>query len=531
MKNYIYILVFLPYLFASCTDDFVEANTDPFDITDESLKQDFNNVGSFYSGMLYEIFGNQIDHNLTNVSYAQALAQPTRFVGNVNNTTYYITWNGYWAREYDNVMAPAKQVIGIAETENYPMFVEWANLIRILSMSRLTTYYGPVLYSQYGIEGTAQYDSEPELYAAFFSDLDRIISTFSANTDYVGFNAFDKSPYGGNVASWAKFANSLRLRLAMRISKADPVLAKAQGEKALADPAGLIETNAENMLIFLNGNKFHPAQICFEWNDTRMSAKMESILVGYKDNRIHSYFEPVADATLVSDHPDWPYKGIRNGGELIAKDDHTPYSTINEDFNFPDKVTTRKVLSADEVFFIKAEAALRGWAGAGDAQENYETGIQTSFDLWGAPGASDYLSDNTSIPIDYNDPVYDDLEDGTVNDFTNNITNTVAWDEAADNETKLEKIITQKWIAAFTNEMEAWVDFRRTGYPKLTPVYQNSSNSDWGIVPEGEFIKRMPYPNSEREGSPETIADAVSKLGGPDEINTRLWWDTGAPNF
>jgi hypothetical protein len=258
-----------------------------------------------------------------------------------------------------------------------------------------------------------------------------------------------------------------------------------------------------------------------------MSASMESILIGYKDNRIEPFFDPVTDLSLVTDHPDWPYKGIRNGAELVAKDDRLSYSTIDISFNDPAKVTKRKVLSADEVHFLKAEAALRGWAGAGDAQANYEAGVRASFELWGAGGVDAYLADNTSLPIDYNDP----KASGAVNDFTNQITTTVAWNEADDLETKLEKIITQKWIAAYTNEMEAWVDLRRTGYPKLPGVYQNSSNADWGVIPDGEMIRRMPFVQAEREGNPAGVADATSKLGGPDEIGTRLWWDTGGPNF
>ncbi|PKA99993.1 SusD/RagB-like outer membrane lipoprotein [Flavobacteriaceae bacterium MAR_2009_75] len=525
MKKYIYLSLLLIAV-SACTDDFEETNTNPYEISTESLKQDFNHVGAFYPSMLSSLFGIQIDHNLAVTSFAQHLAQPTPFVGNVNNTTYYIRWNRLWDLQYQNIMAPAKQVIELAEADGYNIFAEWANLIKVISISRATTYYGPMIYTNFGQEGGALYDSEPELYAAFFSDLDRIISVFNANTDYTGLSDFDAS-YGGDVAQWAKFANSLRLQLAMRISKADPALAKTEGEKALSDPAGLMESNSDNFNLSLYGNKFHPAQICFEWNDTRMSATMESILVGYQDNRIHSFFDPVEDMSLVTDHPELPYKGIRNGGELVAKDDHIPFSTIDISFNDPSKVTTRKVMSVDEVFFLKAEAALRGWTGSGGAQENYEAGVKASFELWGAGGADAYLADNTSQPIDYDDPVYE----GAINDFTNRITNTIAWDEAADNETKLEKIITQKWIAAYTNEMEAWVDFRRTGYPKLPLVYFNASNADWGIVPGDEWIKRMPFPNSERENNPASVADGVSKLGGPDEINTRLWWDTGAPNF
>jgi hypothetical protein len=526
MKNLIYLIAIV-FALNACTDDFEETNTNPYEITTESLKQDFNHVGSFFPTMFSQIFGNQIDHNLTNVTFAEHLATPTPFVGGINNTTYYIRWNGYWAREYDNVVANANQAIAIAEEDGYTVFIEWANLIKIISLSRVTTYYGPIVYSNLGIDSDEiLYDSEETLYAAFFADLDRIIGVFSDNLDYEGLTKFDAS-YEGSVGQWAKYANSLRLQLAMRISKVAPAMAKAEGEKALADPVGLIGTNDDNFNIFLYGNKFHPAQICFEWGDTRMSASMESILIGYEDPRIEKFFEPVDDLSLVSDHPDWPYKGIRNGAELVAKDDRLSFSTIHEDFNDPGKVTERKVMSADEVYFIKAEAALRGWAGAGDAQANYEAGVRTSFELWGAGGVDDYLADNASLPIDYNDP----KASGAVNDFTNQITTTIAWNEADDLETKLEKIITQKWIAAYTNEMEAWVDLRRTGYPKLPGVYQNSSNADWGVIPDGEMIRRMPFVNAEREGNAAGVADATGKLGGPDEIGTRLWWDTGGPNF
>jgi hypothetical protein len=525
MKKFLFIISAV-FALGGCTDNFEETNTNPYQITGESLQQDFNHVGSFYPSMLGQIFGNQVDHNLTNVTFSQHLATPTPFTGGVNNTTYYVRWNGYWGREYGSVMAPAKQVIEVAQEGGYDMFVEWANLIRIISMSRVTLYQGPIIYTNYGSTGDVLYDSEETLYNAFFSDLDRIIGVFSANTDYVGLTKFDAS-YGGDVAAWARYANSLRLQLAMRISKVDPALAKAQGEKALADPVGLIETNAQNFRISNYGVKFHPAVIAWEWGDTRMSATMESILIGYKDNRIASYFEPVSDMSLVTDHPDWPYKGIRNGAEIVAKDDRLSFSNINEDFNDPAKVTDRKVMSADEVYFLKAEAALRGWAGAGDAQANYEAGVRASFELWGAGGVDAYLADNTSLPIDYNDP----KATGAVNDFVNQITTTVAWDEGASNEIKLEKIITQKWIAAYTNEMESWMDHRRTGYPKLPPVYQNSSNADWGVIPPGEILRRMPFVQAEREGNAAGVADATAKLGGPDEIGTRLWWDTGGPNF
>jgi hypothetical protein len=397
---------------------------------------------------------------------------------------------------------------------------------------RLSAYYGPIIYTNYGTsEQDVMYDSEETLYNTWFTELDEIISVFSANLDYQGLGKFDEV-YGGDMESWVKYANSLKLRLAMRISKVNPTLAQTKGEEAMNHAGGLITTNADNMMLSLQGNIFGPATCCFAWDDTRMSATMESVLIGYEDNRIHSYFAPVDDASLVTDHPAWPYKGVRVGAELVAKSDHTPFSTIHPDFNDAGKVTSRALFTAQETHFILAEAALRGWTGTAmtmDAQGHYEEGIKLSFEEWGAAGADAYILNNTGIPLDYDDPVYAD----PINDFTNRITITVAWDAGATDEVKLEKIMTQKWIAAQHNSIEAWVDHRRTGYPKLPYVYQNDSSPDHGVLADDEFLKRVPlfFGNGEQNNNPVGYADAVAKLGGEDLISTRLWWDTGGANF
>ncbi len=521
MKKLLYIFI-IAFFANACTDGFEDANVNPYQITDESLEQDFNHIGSFYPTMLYNIFGHQVEENLVAESFCDYMATPTGFVNGVNNTTYYIRWNSYWDRIYNSIMSPASQVISIAEEGGYDVFVAWAKLIRILGMSRLTTYHGPVIYSTYG-ESNASYDSEEALYTAFFSDLDEIQSVFAENPDYAGMKKFDAS-YGGDVTQWAKLVNSMRLRLAIRISNVAPALAKTQGEKAIADAAGLIATNDDNFYVSQYGNELYLSLICFGWNDTRMSAGMESILVGLKDPRIASFFEPVTDETLYTDHPDFPYKGVRNGAEIKAKSDHTPFSTINESFK---TIDSRPYLSSAEVYFDLAEAALRGWTGAGEAQANYEAGVRASFAEWGAGGVDEYLADATSTPIDYDDPVYV----GDVNDFVSRSTVTVAWNETATNEEKLEKIITQKWIAGFSNPNEPWADFRRTGYPKLPLVYNNFSTADWGVIPADEWIKRMPFVEGERSNNPTAVAAAVATMKGDDLISTRLWWDTGEPNF
>lgn len=523
MKKLIYILL-AAFTLSACTSEFEDANINPYEISEESLTQDFNHIGSFFPSMLSNIFGHQIEENLIAESFCDYMATPTPFAGGVNNTTYYIRWNTYWDRIYNNIMSPATQVIYKADQGGYEVFSRWARLIQILGMSRLTTYHGPVIYSNYGSSSeVVNYDSEAILYNAFFAQLDTIQSVFTANSTYAGMSKFDAS-YSGDITKWRKLVNSMRLRLAIRISKVAPAVAKTQGEKAISDPAGLILSNDDNFNISLYGSKLYLSIICFEWDDTRMSAGMESFLVGLKDPRITKYFQPAADNTIYSDHPAYPYKGIRNGAKLVAKDDHVGFSKINESFK---NITKRSYMSAAEVYFDLAEASLRGWAGAGDAKSNYENGVKLSFAEWGAGGVDAYLADETSTPINYVDPKYD----GIINSFTSRSTVTIKWNDADSQEQKLEKVITQKWIAGFLNPNEPWADFRRTGYPKLPTVYKNDSSSDWGIIPTGEWIKRMPFVEKERTGNPEGISDATAKLGGKDEISTRLWWDTGAPNF
>ena len=426
---------------------------------------------------------------------------------------------------YGQIFAPSRQVLQIAEAENNVVFAAWARLLRILAASRLSAYHGPIIYSNYGsTEANILYDSEETLYNTWFNELDGIVSDLSANVDFGGMAKFDDS-YGGDVSKWVKLANSMRLQLAMRISKVDPALAKSQGEKAIAHPGGLIAANEDNFYILNYDGFFRPARICFGWGDTRMSATMESVLGGYADPRVSKYYDPATDPAVIQDHPDFPYKGIRNGALLVAKDDRLTYSTISSDFiTWP----ARRCFSSTETHFLMAEAALRGWAGTGSAQEHYETGVRESFGEWGAGGVDAYLEqDNSLLPWDYNDP----KADGDVNDFVNRIEVGVKWDEADDNEVKLEKIMTQKWLAAVHNTIEIWVDHRRTGYPKLPFNYKNDSNSDWGVIPADDFLRRMPFVNGERNNNPQGVSDATQKLGGPDEIGTRLWWDTGGPNF
>ncbi|MCL3779207.1 SusD/RagB family nutrient-binding outer membrane lipoprotein [Prolixibacteraceae bacterium JC049] len=518
----------------NCTDNFEDLNTNPYKITGESLEQDYNDIGAYYPNMLRMVVNTthwryQIAQNLCSDSWAAYLAAPTPFAGGTNNTTYKMVWKDHaWNSSYEGIMAPAKKIIELAQEKKKPQFEAWAKLIRIYGMQRVASLHGPIIYSDYGKSATtSKYDAEETLYTNFFTELDEVMTVLTEYKDFKGFKRFDVA-YKGDITKWLKLANTLRLKLAIRISNIKPDLAKTQAEKAVANEFGLIVSNDDNFNVDLGGTPHPLSTICYSWGDTRMSATMESFLVGYHDGRVGKMFAPIADAdmALVTDHAAFPYKGIKNGAKLVAKERRVSYSKVGEFFQTTPYHT---LVNAAEVNFMLAEGKLRGWnMGGKTAQQYYEDGIRTSFTQWGASGADEYLANNALKPINYKDPKG---ETPTENAFDAQTEITIAWDDAAANEVKLERIITQKWIAGFPDSYEAWSDFRRTGYPKIEPVYQNDSNESDGTIANGDYIKRMRFIEKEYASNQAGVADAVTKLGGPDKINTSLWWDKVGSNF
>jgi hypothetical protein len=527
MKNISKILaclVVLSLIITSCSD-LEQYNVNDRNITQDQLEVDFQHVGSKYKPIFESIYqynpawSYQLQQNLNADVYSGYLTPPRPFIAGANNTTYNMVsgWNDFiWTVPYSNVMNNVQTINKLTEIE-FPTLNAVGLILKVEGMHRVTDVFGPIVYSNFGnLANAGVYDSQQEVYNAFFADLDTAVAALMADIDSPKFTAFDLS-YGGDFSQWVKLANSLRLRLAIRISKVDPAKAKSEGEKALSQSLGVMEANADGF--FVNSALDHPLQtIDNSWGDIRMNASMESILTGYNDGRAFSYFEnSIATGTL---------KGVRQGlplfpaysDELGQKEDYVQYSTLNDQIHTP-KV---QLMPAAEVYFLRAEAALRGWAGAGDAQANYESGITTSFEQHGVSGASAYIADNTSTPNDYVD---------TFNPSNNIVAAssvTIAWADAADNEERLEKIITQKWIAMFPEGQEAWSEFRRTGYPKLFPVVSNQSG---GTVDTNIQIRRIPFADSELSTNPGGVSGAVTKLGGADNPGTRLWWDTGGSNF
>jgi hypothetical protein len=372
------------------------------------------------------------------------------------------------------------------------------------------------MYSKYKVrsdDGGYDYDSQQEAYNNFFKDLNEAITILTPLRTQKPTPTFTNADmvYGGSYAKWLQFANSLRLRLALRIVKADAVKAKTEGEAALANAGGLLSKADDNFSVNI-GSTVHPLNtISGAWLDIRMGAPMESILKGYNDPRLPKYFLPATDAAVAGQ-----FKGIRNGIDNDAKTRYQDYSAL---VDLPSKL---QLLTAAEAWFLKAEAATRGWTGAGTAKDNYESGIKTSFAQYGLD-ASTYIDDAGSTPAPYTDPksITPGANDVKKDDlFLSTIT--IKWQDGDAFEKKLERIITQKWICMFPDGQEAWSEFRRTGYPKLFPVVINNSG---GKISTNTFIRRINIPPDEYLTNPQGAKRAAATLGGPDNGGTRLWWD------
>jgi hypothetical protein len=507
----------------NCTGDFEDINTDPNGISNESLTQMNNNIGGSFTPMFLNVFNAtpawnyQLQQGLMGDVYSGYMTPPTPFAGNVNNMTYALVdgWNVFpWSDAYTSVMPfvlDIKNAVELSGDADGLKFVHLANIIRVAAMHRVSDIYGPIRYTKFDdFETTGEYDSQDVVYQAFFDDLTAAIDGLKVYEGDAQFAPFDLSDLGGDIASWRKFANSMRLRLAIRVVNANPTMAKTQGELALASDAGLMGVG--NMVV--NTGFIHPINVISNsWGDIRMSAEMESILIGYDDGRIEKYFNPSADASLSGD-----YKGIRMGIDIAAKSEYGDHAGIGEVID----TETITWMTAAEVHFLMAEAALRGWTGAGTASTHYETGVTASFAQHGVSGVANYLADATSTPADFVDAL------NATNDIAYASDVKIAYNAAGTNEEQLEQIITQKWIAMFPDGQEAWSEFRRTGYPRVFPVVVNNSG---GTIDTNIQVRRINFVSNEVNTNSDNVNTAIGYLGGPDTGGTRLWWDTGGPNF
>ncbi len=525
-------------LFPSCTKNFDEINMNenafPENLQDYDFQKQKIPFKAIQKAIVYQtgIDGTnwqyQVMQNLVADMFGGYFHDQVAGFNNQNSA--YALNTGWCAAQWNYTYAQGLPVIKTAEDlctkDLSPALYSIAKILKVAMMHRVSDYYGPIIYNTFGTPG-ATAESQESVYKAFFADLSEAITTLNAYIAKGGLNDFADvdimMPAGYKTnAQWVKFANSLRLRLGMRVSGVDETLAKQQIAAAL-DPAngGVLETPRETVGQY---GVVNPLGGVSSWDEVFMNASMESFLTGFEDPRLTKYYKPAKGGKVLVDadkqtyltplmNYEGGYKGIRQGNNVTTDNRYgnTSATSITPSSDII-------VMCAAEIWFLRAEAALRGFT-TEDVRSCYETGIQTSFNQWDASGLADYLSsDNT--PANYKD-AFDATLDAAA---TTNIT--PKW-MGGNFDTQLEQILTQKWIAIYPDGCEAWAEQRRTGYPKLIKVANNLSS---GVIDTDKMIRRVPFPQDFISSQPALYSALLNALGGNDNGGTQLWWDVKGGN-
>lgn len=513
-----------------------------------SLKGMEGAIGSIFANFTYEGPYNdyQITTNLTHDVYAGYWgANVGSFVNQAPTYSYSDGWSSSrWKHFYDDrSTSEYSQLVKTFYFCNKDYYHTAFHITRIyyaFLLSMQTDTYGdiPISYYVKGAmppEENVTYTAQKDVYGILFQLLDQAAvklrpENIPATSQYtLGDN--DKC-YNGDVNKWRRFANTLRLRLALRVSNVDPALAKAQAEAALKDPAGLMQSQEDNMKQtpkrqYIAGGNENIYALLFSWSgnavltkEMELAYKNQALKEGasadgtasFNNNSEDCYLDPrceilwfrptpfdsLTSSPLPLENPKRDFNGVMNGETNVGGSYLNRYSAnrcilssdaMNKDYwwNLAREIVW---MGYSESLFLQAEAALR-WPSLvdGTAESLYRKGIKASMD-------------------------YYQIDAAKADNYINHLNGVKAF-AGGSKEEQLEQIITQKWIAIFPNGNEGWAEVRRTDYPRylLAPINGNNSN---GEVASGKLIKRVNYPNSESR-NPKKPADVNQ--------GSRVWWD------
>lgn len=508
----IWILLFS----AGCTEDFEEINQNP-NFPEQAASELL--LPGVMRQMAYN-WGNQgWEEGFTVVQYGARLqfTSGDRYNWSPTDNPYFDAYDSM--RDIENVIRDNKDN---PDGQNY---YGVALVIKSWVYSYLTDAYGDVPYTD-AIKGlsdeniTPTFTPQQEIYDGMLADL-KTANTLLTDAD----NISGDIVYGGDVQKWRKFANSLRLRLLMRISDVEQAKATAGMSEIANDLTTypIFEGNADNAALQWNSDNPQPKYDTRSgsFDEVRLSLTLETRLKELNDRRLIVYAQPTSasEKGIYSDNLD-DYVGMPNGLDDAKALSYSP--TGNPDqagSNYISRLgvlltcracdvenaspTASQTIIMDfaELQFILAEASERGFISIGEAGQYYENGIRTSYTYYTdrivAGGWNEIATDLQSFDLDgyiaQTDVVY-----------------------AGSTTEKLEKLALQKWIALFYTGFEAWSDWRRTGMPEIVP---GADAANGGVVPV-----RFQYPNEVKSTNEANYEAAVSRQGA-DGLNTKLWWD------
>ncbi len=354
-----------------------------------------------------------------------------------------------------------------------------ARILKVYYMAQLTDTYGDIPYSE-ALKGNLApgYDPQAEVYRSLLTELKEAVEQFDNGPAPEG-----DVLWNGRIEAWQKFANSLRLILALRISKADPSLAMAECNAALQAEGGLIENPEDAVILFPDGlsNFVNPWPNVSGFDFYAISKTIVDIMEGsVPDPRLSCFGLPNDQGKVIG----VPY-GLTNDSVAAFTLQHPDWSYIFSDGWYGSTIPFF-VLTPAHVYLARAEAAQRGWTGE-DAETLYRAGIRTSWEQWKVfdQNLFDTYMDRADVSLAGGDA--------------------------------LQRIGTQRWIAYFPDGLQGWCEWRRTGFPALQPT-------PWALNLSGQIPRRYIYPNSEQNLNRAAYEAAVARMGG-DRDDVRMWWD------
>lgn len=507
----------------------------------------------------------QFKFSLETDNYAGYLCLPQNFGGQMVSTYYNSeSFNGGVLGSFMYVKNYLVPILNHPQIDSIPEIKSLALLIYNAAAQEAVDAYGPFPYADYKANKQGHpfvYNQTDTIYSTIVTNIDTIVACFQHYANRPAWyktkvnallSQYDKlSPFGGNkMENWVRYANSLKLRLAMNAAKVNPTLAREWAESAVQ--SGVIEMPSQQFSIAPKVIGFqHPlVEISNSWNDTRLNASFETILKQYKHPVLSFLFTKNSHQIINENNnakicaADSMYVGLRSGirmlpGQSFDANFRAAYSKVSDAI----QDMPLFIMKLSEVQFLRAEGALRGWNMGGTAESFYNNGIENAYadtelalmnestgwepvdfeSNYYKANLSEYMNIETAKNIKYVDPANEE------NDIQSLVKVGVKWSNSDNNETKLEKIITQKYIAGFPYSFTAWTDLRRTGYPRIFPVLND--DGDGSILP-GDIIRRIPFTDTDQEAVRNDImSTGLKALGGPDKQGTRIWWDVDAPNF
>jgi hypothetical protein len=345
-------------------------------------------------------------------------------------------------------------------------------VLTVLAYHILVDLFGDVPYTEALTDDvTPKYDDGQTVYMDIISRLDAAINSLGGDTGFANYDIV----YSGDAQKWRMFANSLKLRLAIRIAEVDETKAKTMAEQAVMDEAGVFTSFMDQFAIGYQGTTPNTNPL---WVDLVQSGRSDYIAANtlvdamntLNDPRLPLYYQDMFDGKFVGGvyGDQQPYNAFSHPG---ARQLNPTWPGI--------------VLSYWEVQFLLADAAQRGFAVGGSAEEFYNEGVRSSILYWGGTEAqADAYLNNSDVAF------------------------------ATAQGTPFQKIALQKWISLYDQGFEAWTTHRFYDYPPMAIA----------ALSELPTPKRYTYPVTEYSLNEENVAVAGSAIGG-DLLSTRVFWD------